>query len=80
VRTSATLTCLSLDGNGIGDAGAASLGDALRANLALTALDLSNNNAIRAAGVAALTGALRTNATLTKLSLKGRNLVGGERS
>jgi len=69
--TNTTLTELRLVCTGIGDAGAAALGDALRTNATLSTLELGSGNNIRGAGAVALANALRTNTTLTTLALHG---------
>jgi hypothetical protein len=71
----ATLTSLHLRWNGISDAGAASLADALHVNRTLTSLYLDYND-IGEAGAASLAGALHVNHTLTTLDLEW-NRIGG---
>jgi hypothetical protein len=65
---------LSLRGNGVDDACAASLATALEGNTALVGLQLFDNR-IGCAGAAALSVALRHNATLKGLSV-ARNAIG----
>ena len=62
-------TTLDLQSNGLGDAGGAALGEALKTNTTLTTLDLQSNG-FGDAGGAALGEALKTNTTLTKLDLR----------
>jgi len=68
------VTSLTLDSNGIGDAGAAALAGGLAVNTSLTDL-IAWDNAIGDAGAAALADALTRNATLRVLSL-ARNALG----
>ena len=63
-----SLTQLDLRRNGIGDAFAASLSEALTANSSLTNLNLSGNS-IGAVGAASLCQALTANSSLTNLDL-----------
>ena len=70
------LGCVQLDENGIGNAGAASLGPALRHLCRLSFLSLSKNE-ISAAGAAALAPALSLLSQLSSLTLDG-NPVGDE--
>ena len=59
-----TLTQLDLRDNNIGDAGAASLAEAMKVNTTLTQLDLSRNP-IGVAGAAFLAEAMKFNTTVT---------------
>jgi len=67
------LTSLSLRGNDIGAAGAASVSSALEHNSVLTSLDLLGND-IGAAGAASVISALERNSILTYLDLRHNSI------
>lgn len=72
VASSGFLVSLDLSGNRVGDAGAAALGAALKANVALRSLDLRSNG-VGAAGLLAVARGMSINSTLRNLALWGNN-------
>eukprot|EP00808_Paulinella_micropora_P013821 g41137.t1 len=76
MKVNKTLTSLALENNGIGDAGAQTIGEALRVNKMLTSLALENDG-IGDAGAQAMGEALRENkeCKLEKLDIS-RNQIG----
>ncbi|KAG2453130.1 hypothetical protein HYH02_002457 [Chlamydomonas schloesseri] len=69
------LRCLRLDGNKLGDGGAALLALGMAGNTGLRELTLSRNS-IRAAGARSLARCLDTNSGLRRLDLSGQRLEG----
>ena len=73
LRTSTSLTTITLDGCHVGDAGAAALGAALRTNASLQTLSVWSSD-LGNAGAAALGEALRVNRTLAALNLEANRI------
>ena len=71
--TGLNLTNLDLSDNGISDAGATCIAEAMKVNKTLTNLDLTGND-ISAAGATCIAEAMKVNKTLTNLDLTGNDI------